>query len=286
MSTLLEGSEEEIFAALRAAFRAAAEQGNACSSPQCPTPAGAIRLRRTVSRPEAAGASVPLAESAADAARREAVVGIFDEQPGEYDAWYDTPKGRAVLAEELDAVRPLLKELPHPWLEVGVGTGRFAAALGVEVGIDPARRALRLAAERGVKVAAAYGEALPFASASFGAVLFALTLCFVANPLAVLGEARRVLRPAGGVIVGFVPAESPWGRRYRAQAAAGHPYYRDARFLTREELEALLAAAGLRPVRTRAALCSSPEAPPAPETAREGDDESAGFVALLAVPGS
>jgi SAM-dependent methyltransferase len=209
---------------------------------------------------------------------------IFEREAQRYDAWYDTPAGQAILAAELGAVRPLFGGLPHPWLEVGVGGGRFAAALGVEAGVDPALGALRLAARRGVSVAAARGEQLPFRGGAFGAVLFALALCFVPDQLAALREARRVLRPAGGVVVGDLPADGPWGRHYLAQAAAGHPYYRDARFLTRAELLALLLEAGLRPVRRRSALFRPPAAAPSDEAAREGDDPRAGFLALLAVP--
>ncbi len=183
-------------------------------------------------------------------------------------------------------MRPLLEGAPHPWLEVGVGSGRFAAELGVEVGVDPARRALRFAAERSVTVVAARGEQLPFPSASFGAVLFVLTLCFVDDPLTALREAWRVLRPSGRVVLGVVPAEGPWGQHYRALAAHGHPYYRDARFLTRAELAALLTTASLRPTRTRSALFRPPTTEIQVEPAREGDEQSAGFIALLAAPGA
>jgi len=41
-----------------------------------------------------------------------------------------------------------------PWqglgLEIGVGTGRFAAPLGIKVGVDPSMAMLAYAAERGV----------------------------------------------------------------------------------------------------------------------------------------
>jgi len=31
----------------------------------------------------------------------------------------------------------MLPNLPGPWLEIGIGSGRFAQALGIETGIDP-----------------------------------------------------------------------------------------------------------------------------------------------------
>jgi ubiquinone/menaquinone biosynthesis C-methylase UbiE len=211
-------------------------------------------------------------------------VTVFDQQAERYDAWYDTSEGQALFAQELDALGSLLDGVPHPWLEVGVGSARFAAALGVEVGVDPARRALGFAAERGVKVVAARGEQLPFRDATFGAVLFVLTLCFVDDPLTALREARRVLDRSGRVLLGVVTAEGPWGRYYRAQAATGHPYYRNAHFFARSELATLLASAELQTVRTRSALFRPPTTEPLVEPAREGDILSAGFTALLAAP--
>lgn len=68
-----------------------------------------------------------------------------------YDAWYDTPKGRALLASEVACLKPLLQRFPRPYLEVGVGTGRFAQALGIGYGVDPSVRALDKAVQRGVK---------------------------------------------------------------------------------------------------------------------------------------
>lgn len=166
----------------------------------------------------------------------------------------------------------------------GVGTGRFAAALGVEFGVDPALAPLRLAARRGCGVAAARGEALPFRDGAVGAVIFVVTLCFVADPLAALREARRVLRPGGAIVLGEVPADSPWGRQYRHLAASGHPYYAAARFRARDELDALYATAHLTRVRTRSALCLPPESETHGATAREGDDPAAGFTAHLLLP--
>ena len=211
---------------------------------------------------------------------------IFDQEAARYDAWYSTTLGQVIFAAEVAALRPLLEGLPHPWLEVGVGSSRFASALGVEVGIDPAVGALALALSRDIQVAAARGEALPLRVATFGAVLFVVTLCFVGDLLAALREARRVLQPGGGLVLGLVLAEGPWGQVYQECAAAGHPYYQRAHFFTRADLASLLAAADLHSVRTRSALFSPPDAEPSAADARDGDDPTAGFTALLCLPRS
>ncbi len=209
---------------------------------------------------------------------------IFDREASGYDAWYETQAGTAIFTSEIDALRPLLVGLPRPWLEVGVGSGRFAVALGIEVGVDPALGALQLAARRGIRAVEACGETLPFRDGAFGAVLLAITLCFLADPLAALREARRVLSPGGGVLLGLVPAEGSWARHYRRLAARGHPYYRLAHFFTRGEIRSLLAASGLRQMHVRSALFGGPEAEVRAEPARQGDDRAAGFMALLTAP--
>ncbi len=135
---------------------------------------------------------------------------VFEQSAARYDAWYDTPKGAATFREEADALRPLIGDLPRPWLEVGVGSGRFAAELGVDAGIDPAHQPLLLARGRGILVARGVGEQLPIRDSSVGAVLLVVTLCFVQDPAAVLREVRRVLSADGGVVIGTVFAESTW----------------------------------------------------------------------------
>ena len=204
----------------------------------------------------------------------------FDRHAARYDAWYDTPSGGAILQEELDALRPLLAGLPLPWLEVGVGSGRFASALGAEYGVDPATAALALAASRGVRVAAARAETLPFADATFGAILFVTALCFVPAPRSALVEVRRVLVPGGRLLLGLILADGPWGRRYRELAQAGDPFYERAHFFTRGELTSLFTAVGFRLVRTRSALFGAPGAEAVAAPAREGYDPDAGFTVM------
>ncbi len=172
---------------------------------------------------------------------------VFDRLAARYDAWYDRPENRAVFESEARCVGALLGDLPRPWLEVGVGSGRFAERLGVDYGVDPSVEMLKIAASRGIKVFESTAESLPFPDASFGAVLFCATLCFVESPQIALAEAERVLFPGGGVVVGAVLRDSPWGRWYARKAEEGNPFYREARFLTREEIESMAEAAGLSP---------------------------------------
>ena len=68
----------------------------------------------------------------------------FDDLALEYDAWFDR-EGSLIFSIEVRAFKSLLSTLPKPWLEIGVGSGRFAQALGIETGIDPSSKLLQMA---------------------------------------------------------------------------------------------------------------------------------------------
>ena len=206
----------------------------------------------------------------------------FDLISEDYDRWYDEPEGRAAFVAELACLRSLIGETQGEWLEVGVGTGRFAQGLGVRTGIDPSRPMLDIAAKRGIRTVQGVAEALPFAPRSFDGVLLALTLCFVRDVRKALAECARVLRPVGRLLVGIVPAAGPWGRAYARLAAEGHPVYSLARFLTPEEVMERAADAGLAPVGAGSTLFWEPgESPDQVPRIEAGLNPQAGFVALL-----
>ncbi len=64
-------------------------------------------------------------------------------------------------------------------LEVGVGSGRFAAAFGIKFGFDPSQAMLDIAKSRGIEVFNGVAESLPFEDDYFDFVLTVATLCFV-----------------------------------------------------------------------------------------------------------
>lgn len=90
-------------------------------------------------------------------------------------------------------------------VELGVGTGVIATGLrrhGVDVvGFDLSEAMMRRAVERiGLRVAVADVDQLPLADASVDTAYFVWVLQLVADPLATLTEAARVVRPGGRVI--------------------------------------------------------------------------------------
>jgi SAM-dependent methyltransferase len=213
------------------------------------------------------------------------IVQLFEELAERYDAWYDGSVGRVAFPLEVAVLQPLLMGSPKPWIEIGVGSGRFAKELQVDIGVDPAIKPLLLARQRNIAVVQAVGENLPFRDASFGAVLIVVTLCFVSDPVCVLREARRVLRDDGSLVLGMIFADSPWGEFYKRKASEGHPFYSSAHFLSRTDLKQMLDFVGFRVVAARSTLRQAPsDFSLHPEPVLDGDLPDAGFVGWKAVP--
>ena len=199
----------------------------------------------------------------------------------EYDSWYDSEEGIAIFREEVEALLLVKGRAPGRWLEVGVGTGRFASALNVSDGVDPSEEMLSLAAARGISTRSGTAEALPYDDAAFDGVLMVATLCFVKDPALALHECARILKPRGVLVAGIIPSAGPWGLEYRRKAEAGHPIYSHARFFPLEEAVCLAAGAGLTLHDAASALLWSPGAQQKPESrVTRGARRDAGFVAL------
>jgi len=206
----------------------------------------------------------------------------FDAHAADYDKWFESAEGRAFFASEVDAIRLLMTNLEHPFLEIGVGTGRFAKELGIDEGIDPSEQALTLAKKRGISVQRAKGEEVPFSDATFGAVFILFTLCFVESPEKLFSETRRVLKPEGCVLVGFINRESAWGRLYMRKKAEGRPIYRHARFYNAAGVLAMLKTSGLRMEAAASSLFHPPSNNSLREEAYPGLSEDAGFICVRA----
>jgi len=207
---------------------------------------------------------------------------IFDTHADEYEAWYDTEVGKAIFAMEVDCLKPLLYGYSRPYLEVGVGSGRFAQALGIEYGVEPAPALAHMAKARGVRVTEATGEGLPFPEKMFGGILIAFTLCFLDKPQKALQEAWRVLQPEGGFVLGLILRNSPWAEYYAGKGREGHPIYSKARFFSKDEVESLLRMCGFKVLDYRSTLFQPPgRSTYKHESSVLGHFQSAGFVAIV-----
>ena len=164
----------------------------------------------------------------------------FEAHHRRYEAWFD--RHAAAYVSELLALRPFVP-LEGRGLEIGVGSGRFAAPLGVQMGVDPSPAMLAYAAARGVDVLAATAEQLPFADSGFEFATVVTTLCFVDSPERMPSEARRVLKPDGRLVIGFIDRASDMGRDYEARKGES-VFYRDADFHSADEVARLLEGGG------------------------------------------
>jgi SAM-dependent methyltransferase len=138
-------------------------------------------------------------------------------------------KGAELDQTDVDAIVEPMVESRHRWLagllraepdsrvlDLGCGTGSSLRVLvpalrgGMAVGVDLVSEALRRAAaaigeaDRTGLVRADLKQSLPFADASFDRVLCHNVLEFLPDPQALLGEAYRVLRPGGRLLLSHV----------------------------------------------------------------------------------
>jgi SAM-dependent methyltransferase len=167
-------------------------------------------------------------------------VAPFEAHHQRYEAWFE--KHEAAYISELLALRPFVPGGGRG-IELGVGSGRFAAPLGIQVGVDPSPAMLVHAAARGIEVFEGTAENLPFEAGSFDNALVVTTICFVDSPAKMLAEARRVLKPGGRLVIGFIDRESVMGQDYLAHQAE-NVFYCEATFYSADEVARLLSEAG------------------------------------------
>lgn len=207
----------------------------------------------------------------------------FESFADAYDGWFESPEGRCIFITELGAFRKLLRGLPEPWLEVGVGSGRFARDLGIGYGVDPSLSLLRKAASRGIEVIRGRGEELPLRSGTFGTAFFIVTVCFLDVPTEALRESRRVLAAGGMLTLGLVLSESPWGHFYRQKKRERHRFYQHATFYSYDKLRDLLDCTGFVVTDVVSTLFQTPGRVESVEAPRMGYYPQAGFTVVAAV---
>jgi ubiquinone/menaquinone biosynthesis C-methylase UbiE len=148
----------------------------------------------------------------------------FDEHAAEYDSWF--LKNRNVLQSEVELLAAALRD-PGRALSVGCGSGLFEMILrdshdiDVHFGVEPAEAMAEIAVKRGMEVKIGPAETLPFDDESFDTVLFNGTPSYIGDLRGAFGEAYRVLRKGGQIVVADVPAESSYGTLYRLAAMVG-----------------------------------------------------------------
>ena len=163
---------------------------------------------------------------------------IFDTVATDYDNWFD--RNENIFRSEVSALKIAIS--PHKnGIEIGTGTGRFAKALKITIGIEPSENMAKLAQNRGINVVKAYAENLPFHNSSFDFVLFVTTVCFLNNIEKSFSEAKRILKPNGAIIIGFIDKNSSLCKEYKKSKSK---IFEKAKFYSAEELTQLLIKSG------------------------------------------
>ena len=200
---------------------------------------------------------------------------VFELHYKKYDAWYE--KNRFAYLSELEALKKVLPK-DSKGLEVGVGTGRFAAALGITIGIDPSSEMLDLARQRGVNVRWGLGEDIPFWDDSFDYVAIIITLCFTKDPLKVLQESYRVIKKDGSIIIGIIDKDSFLGKYYQRKKSM---FYKEANLFSVKEVSDFLKSAGFKNFSYYQTVFELPEKITAVERPKKGFGQG-GFVIINA----
>ena len=201
---------------------------------------------------------------------------VFEELAAAYDGWFDLH--RYAYESELLALKEFIPPTGNG-LEIGVGSGRFAGPLGLRLGVEPAGAMARMARNRGLKVLQSYAEELPFKEQAFDFVLLVTVLCFLPDPPGALGEATRVLKPGGRIIIGIIDPDSPLGQAYEKNQARSK-FYRQARFHPTGQVMEWLARLGYLNLETRQTIFQDPETLTAPEPVHQG--HGAGVFVVIA----
>ncbi len=199
----------------------------------------------------------------------------FDRFYREYEDWFE--RNRDVYKAELELIRSLLPQ--GKGIEIGVGTGRFAAPLGIKIGVEPSDVMAEVARKRGIEVLKGVAEALPVPDESYDFALMVTTVCFVDDVLKSFKEAFRILRKGGVFIVGFVDKNSPLGKRYQEKKNKSR-FYKEATFYSTEEIVDFLKKAGFSEISAKQTLIEKDGK--MLSVIKDGSGEG-GFVAVRAV---
>lgn len=168
----------------------------------------------------------------------------FNEHVAEYEAWFD--KYPFVFQSELEAIRAQLPAgTSLDGLEVGVGTGRFAEALGIYEAVEPAAKMRAVAAQKGINVRNAEAERLPYHDLRFDYILMSFCISYFDQLHPAFKEAYRVLKIGGALIVGFIDKDSTIGKDYE-QRKSKSIFYKHAIFYSPEKVAEELQMAGFK----------------------------------------
>jgi SAM-dependent methyltransferase len=171
----------------------------------------------------------------------------FDDHIDQYEQWFKDYSW--VYKSELKALSSLNLSQSQG-IEIGTGTGLFSQPLGIKWGVEPSARMINYAKIRGVEPIRGIAEQLPLKSMTFDLVLLVTVVCFFDDIRAAFKECRRILKPWGRIVVGFVDADSPLGKVYQ-QLKNENVFYRLAEFQSVDSITRIMNDTGFKVVSVR-----------------------------------
>lgn len=167
---------------------------------------------------------------------------VFVSLVDRYELWFK--QNNHIFDSEISAVRQLLPETGRG-IEIGVGTGLFAAALGIKEGIEPALEMAEMAVARGISVINAAAEKLPLNDGSFQFALMVTVDCFLNDVRQAFSEVWRILDNDGIFVIAFIDRATDLGRQYDKRKSTDE-FYKYADFHSSEEMVSLLENTGFK----------------------------------------
>lgn len=166
----------------------------------------------------------------------------FDKYINEYEQWFK--EHHAVYDSEVEAVRYFIP-YKKKGIEIEIGTGRFAIPFKIRERVEPSETMRNYSQNLGLTVYDGTAENLPIENNSYDFAFMVTTICFIDDVGKAFQEVRRILKPGGSLIIGFVDRKSPLGKIYETMKEQ-NKFYRLATFYSTDEVIKLLKANGFK----------------------------------------
>ncbi len=186
----------------------------------------------------------------------------------EYDLWLE--KHSVVFDSELAAIREVLPQAERKsGIEVGLGTGRYASALGIPEGVEATEIMREAALERGIVTRNALAENLPYRDFQFDYILMVYSIWRFNRLDSAFHEANRVLTNNGVLIIGFIDKESMLGKHFEIHKSESKAF-NNVTFYTVDRILSELTTAGFQHFTLRQTLFGELDSIISPQTSLQG----------------